>query len=263
MDKVSTAEEAISHVRDGSLVALNFWGPGSPYFLWRALVAHSAKDLIICTNNYLPRSDALKDKGSTDPGAIVDKTNKIIAPFAAIREEESSSGKEIIRRVNEGTLKFESMSHGILMDRLYAGAMKLGGFYSPIGVGTVVEEGKEKRFIDGIEYIFEKPIAPDIGLIKATKADTNGNLIYTGTARAANPMIAMASKFTIAEVFEIVEPGDLDPEMIVTPGIFIDKVVKIPEDDLESKQRRIELVMERIKYRQEREAEKQAQGGES
>jgi len=261
MDKVSSVEEAISSVQDGSLVALNFWGPGSPYYLWRALVAHSAKDLTICTNNYVPRPDALKEKGSTDPGAIIDKTNKIIAPFAAIREGESSSALEIIRRVKEGSLKFESMSHGILMDRLYAGAMKLGGFYSPIGVGTVVEEGKEKRTIDGIEYIFEKPIAPDIGLIKATKADTHGNLIYTGTARAANPMIAMAAKFTIAEVFEIVEPGDLDPERIVTPGVFIDKIVQIPEDDLESRQRRLEMIMERIKYRQQREAEKLAERG--
>jgi len=249
MDKVSTAAEAITQVQDGALVALNFWGPGSPYYLWRALVAHKAKNLTICTNNYVPRPDALKEKGSTDPAAIIDKTHKIIAPFAAIREGEASSADEIIRRVKDGSLKFESMSHGILMDRLYAGAMKLGGFYSPIGVGTVVEEGKEKRTINGIEYLFEEPISPDVGLIKATKADTHGNLIYTGTSRAANPMIAMASRFTIAEVFEIVEPGELDPEMIVTPGIFIDKIVKIPEDDLESRQRRMELVMERIKYR--------------
>ena len=262
MDKVSTAAEAISNIRDNALVAANFWGPGSPYYLWRALVAHHAKDLTICTNNYVPRPDALKEKGSSDPAALIDRTKKIIAPFAAIRQGEASSADEIIRRVKDGSLKFESMSHGILMDRLYAGAMGLGGFYSPIGVGTVVEEGKEKRLINGIEYLFEEPIVPDVGLIKATKADKHGNLVYTGTSRAANPMIAMASKFTIAEVFEIVEPGELDPEMIVTPGIFIDKIVRIPVDDIESRQRRIELVMERIKYRQQREAEK-AQGGVS
>lgn len=263
MDKVLTATEAMANVQDGAIVATNFWGPGSPYYLWRALVAHGAKNLTICTNNYVPRPDALKEKGSSDPADLIDDTDRIIAAFAAIREGEASSADEIIRRVKNGSLKFESMSHGILMDRLYAGAMKLGGFYSPIGIGTVVEEGKEKRTINGVEYLFEEPIAPDVGLIKATKADKHGNLIYTGTSRAANPMIAMASKYTIAEVFEIVEPGELDPEMIVTPGIFIDRIVKIPEDSLDSRTRRIELVMERIKYRQEREAEKLAERGVS
>ena len=261
MDKISTAAEAMSNVKNGSLVAANFWGPGSPFYLWRALMEHDVKDLTVCTNNYVPKPDALKDKGSVDPAGLIDKTDRIIAAFAAIREGEASAADEIIRRVHDGSLKFESMSHGILVDRLYAGAMKLGGFYSPLGIGTVVEEGKEKRTIDGIEYLFEKPIAPDVGLVKAAKADTRGNLVYTGTARAGNPLIAMASKYTIAEVFDIVEPGELDPEMIVTPGIFVDKIVRIPEDDLESMQRRMELVLERIKHRQEREAEKLAERG--
>ncbi len=260
IEKVSTAMEAISRVQDGSMVALNLWGPGSPYYLWRALVAHKAKDLTICSNNYVPTPDALTKKGTPDVAALLDKTKKIIAGFAHIKPGGASAVDEIIRRVHEGSLTFESLSYGILMDRLYAGAMGLGGFYSPIGIGTFIEEGKEKRVINGIEYLFEYPIKLDVGLIKATKADILGNLVYTGTARGVNTMIAMASQYTIAEVFDIVEPNELDPERIGTPGIFIDKIVKIPEDDLESRERRIEQLRDRIKYKQQRAAAKSQRG---
>ncbi len=155
IEKVSTSMEAISNVQDGSVVALNLWGPGSPYYLMRALVAHKAKDLTLCSNNYVPTPDALKKRGTPDVAALLDKTNKIIAGFAHINPGGASAANEIIQRVHAGSLKFESLSHGILMDRLYAGAMGLGGFYSPIGLGTFIEEGKEKRVIDGIEYLFE------------------------------------------------------------------------------------------------------------
>lgn len=119
--------------------------------------------------------------------------------------------------------------------------MGLGGFYSPIGLNTVVERGKEKRVINGKEYLFEKPIRPDIGLIKAHTADKLGNLIYRGTSKGSNPIMAMASKLTIAEVFEVVEPGELDPEMVGTPGIYVDRIVRIPDEDVASGQRRQEI----------------------
>jgi 3-oxoacid CoA-transferase A subunit len=105
----------------------------------------------------------------------------------------------------------------------------MGPFYSPVGVGTRVEEGKEKRVFDGKEYLLEYPLKPDFGLVKADKADTYGNLVYRGVSRGLNPIIAMASSVTIAEVDEIVEPGELDPDAIVTPAAFVDRIVEIPE----------------------------------
>jgi len=252
VNKISTSAEAITKIRDGDLVIANFWGPGSPAHLWRALLAHGAKDLTLCINNYVPKADVLREKGTPDPSLILSQTKKIITAFTGIRSEEIKPiADEIDRRVAEGSLTFESMSHGNLIERLYAAALGLGGIYSPVGVGTSVEKGKEKRMINGVEYIFQEPIVPDVGLISAAKADTLGNLVYHGTARASNPIIAMASRYTIAEVLEIVEPGELDPDHIVTPGIFVDRVVLIPDDDPVSKKKRREWVMASIKFRQE------------
>jgi len=256
MNKVSNLAEAIAKVKDGDLIAANFWGPGSPSYLCRAISEHNVKDLTICVNNFVPRADVLVEKGTPDPASFLAQTKKIITAFASTMQDDASVNAEIARRLEEGSLEFESMSHGIMMDRLYAGAMGLGGIYSPIGVDTVIDEGKEKRVIDGIEYIFEKPLRPDVGLIKAEKADTFGNLVYCGTSRASNPVMAMASRYTIAEVFEIVEPGELDPETIVTPGVFVDKIVLVPEDDLFSKNRRVGYIMAGIEYRLQKEAAK-------
>ena len=264
MNKVSTAAEAVERIRDGDLVIANFWGPGSAAHLWRALLAHGAKDLTICINNYVPKADVLREKGTPDPSLILSQTKKIITAFASARlEEVAHIAEEIERRLADGSLEIESISHGNLVERLYAAALGLGGIYSPIGVGTVIEEGKEKRIINGVEYLFQEPIRPDIGLISAAKADTLGNLIYHGTARAINPIIAMASRYTIAEVFEIVEPGALDPDHIVTPGIFVDRVVQIPDDDPVSRKRRLEWIMASIKFREEQEekAEASRKGG--
>ena len=147
-------------------------------------------------------------------------------------------------RIKKGDADLELMSHGILVERIRAGGSGIGGFYSPIGVGTIVEEGKEKRIIDGKEYLFEKPLTSDFGFIRAHKADRMGNLVYRGSGRACNPIIAMASKVTIAEVDEIVETGELDPEVIVTPGIFVDRVVKIPEGGLGSSKEKARILHE-------------------
>jgi len=259
INKVSTASEAMAKVRDGDLVIANFWGPGSPAHLWRALLDHGAKNLTVCINNYVPKADVLREKGTPDPSLILAQTKKIITAFTSVRSDEVSHiADEIEKRLKEGSLEFESMSHGNLVERLYAAALGLGGIYSPIGVGTVIEEGKEKRVIKGIEYLFQEPIKPDVGLISAARADTLGNLIYHGTARAINPIIAMASRYTIAEVFEIVNPGELDPDHIDTPGIFVDRVVLIPDDDPVSKKRRLEWIMASIKFREEQTAKAEA-----
>ena len=262
-DKIATAAEAVADIKDGSLVAANFWGPGTPLYLWRALAEQGAKDLTVCINNYVPRQVELRERGMPDAALLLSQTKKIISPFCSAGRSQVPSAIEIVRRIEEGTLEFESMSHGIFIERLLAGAMGHGGFYSPIGVGTSIEQGRERRVINGVEYIFHEPIVPDVGLVSAAKADKLGNLVYHGTARAANPIIAMASRYTVAEVFELVEPGELDPDTIVTPAAFVDRIVLIPEDDIASKDRRIERLLANMEYRQRRLAEAEAaQGGE-
>jgi 3-oxoacid CoA-transferase A subunit len=119
---------------------------------------------------------------------------------------------------------------GTLAERIRAAKAGLGGVYTPVGVGTVVEEGKETKIIDGKKYMLELPIKADFALIKAHKADRWGNLVYRGSSRTFNETMAGAAKVTIAEVDEIVELGDLDPEEIVTPCVYVDRVVCRPEE---------------------------------
>jgi acetate CoA/acetoacetate CoA-transferase alpha subunit len=263
INKITTADEALSVLRDGMCIAANFWGPGTPNYLWHVLLNKNVKDLTVCVNNYVPKTDVTREKGAPDPSLIISQTRKIISAFTARPRDDLPIMSEIMKRIAEGTLEFESMSHGILIERLMAGALRLGGIYCPIGAGTIIEEEKEKRTINGKEYIFQEPLIPDVGLISAAKADKFGNLIYHGTARANNPIIAMASRYTIAEVFEIVD--ELEPDNIVTPGIFVDRIVLIPADDTASKQRRMEWIRASIAYREQQKldetAEKEATKG--
>jgi len=127
-------------------------------------------------------------------------------------------------------VEVETVSQGTLAERIRMAKAGLGGVYVPIGIGTVMEEGKETKIIDGQKYILELPIKADFALIKAHKADRWGNLVYRKTTRTYNAVMAGAAKVTIAEVDEIVELGELDPEVIVTPGIYVDRVVERPRD---------------------------------
>jgi len=257
--KLVTADEALSPVRDGACIAANFWGPGTPMHLWRALFKLGVKDLTVCINNYVGKIVPLREIGSPDPTLLLSRTRKIISAFSATPKDDPSALTEITRRVTEGSLEFESVSHGILIERLLAGALRQGGFFSPIGLGTTIEEGKEKRLINGVEYVLQEPLVPDVGLVAAAKADTLGNLVYHGTARANNPIIAMASRYTVAEVFEVVEPGELDPDQILTPGIFIDRVVRIPPDDVASRERRMEWIRASVAYREQKKLDEAAE----
>jgi len=244
VSKICTAGEAMAIVDDGDMIAAHNWGiSGSPGYLFRALVERGVKDLTLCIPNLIPLPEGFVERGLTDPTILIPQLKKIISPFIGARGILSSISETFLSTLaKEGRLEIETSTHGILMERLYAGAMGLGGIYSPVGVGTIIAKSKEKRTIDGVGYIFEKPLRPDVGLIKADKADTLGNLVYRGSARGANPVIAMASKYTIVEVFDVVEPGELEPEMIVTPGVFVDRVVRIPDEDVYSGKRRPELM---------------------
>ncbi len=262
--KVCTAAEAMAEVHDGDMIAAHFWGvAGSPGYLFRALLERGVRDLTVCINNFLPVPQTLGESGFADPTGLLPQIKKIITAFMGTRVFGSLNADFLGTRVEDGTLEIESTTHGVLIERLHAGAMGLGGFYSPIGVGTTVEKGKEKRTIDGVEYIFEEPLRPDVGLVKAARADTRGNLVYRGSARGANPIIAMASRYTIAEVFEIVEPGELDPEMVVTPGVYIDRIVRVPDDDPFSLKRRPDTIQTIVEYALTRLAEEEATAAES
>ena len=133
------------------------------------------------------------------------------------------------RGVNTGQIELEMVSLGTLAERVRAAKAGIGAFYSPTGVGTDIEKGKESRIIDGRKYLLEYPIKADFGLIRAHKGDRWGNLVYRKGSRSINATMAGAARITIAEVDEIVDLGDLDPELIVTPGIYVDRVVARPE----------------------------------
>jgi len=181
--------------------------------------------------------------------SLLPQMKKLVAPFIGGRTFGFLGDDAFDGRLADGTLEIETSSHGVFSERLMAGAMGMGGYYSPIGIGTIMEKGKEKRVIDGVTYLFEKPIRPDVGFVRAKTADKLGHLVYHGTARGSNPNIAMASKLTIAEVDEIVECGELDPEAIVTPGIFVDRIVKVPEDDAMTEEERDEMMKNMLRRR--------------
>jgi len=262
-NKVCTAAEAMAEIHDGDMIAAHFWGvAGSPGYLFRALLERGVRDLTVCMNNFLPVPPTLGEMGFADPTGLLPQIKKIITAFMGTRAFGSMNAEFLGTRVEDGTLEIESTTHGVMIERLHAGAMGLGGFYSPIGVGTTVEKGKEKRTIGGVEYLFEEPLRPDVGLVKAARADTRGNLVYRGSARGANPVIAMASRYTIAEVFEIVELGELDPETVVTPGVYIDRIVRIPDDDPFGLKRRPETIQAIVTYALTRLAEEEAAAAE-
>lgn len=244
--KVCTAAEAMADIHDGDHVAAHSWGvSGTPGYLFRALVERGVKNLTFYCNNFLPSPPGLKDLGLPDSSVtiLLPQLKKIVAAFIGARAFRGIGEEDFLgERLRSGQLEIEISTHGVYMERFHAGAARLGGFYSPVGLNTIIEKGKEKRVIDGREYIFQKPIRPDVALIKAVKADKLGNLIYHGTSRGSNPIIAMAAKLTIVEVDEVVEVGELDPEIIVTPGIFVDRIVRVPDDDTGSAKRKKEIL---------------------
>lgn len=237
-------EEAVADIPDGATIMMFCWGiGGTPQNLIRALYDRGTKNLIIISHNFMPVWIGKHIFSLTDaftPLTLAKQVKKVITSFPGTATLGMTSVLE--ERINKGEVELEIMSHGTFVERVRAGGSGLGGFYTPVGVGTIVEQGKEKRVIDGKEYIFEKPLHADFGFVRAHKADKRGNLVYRGSVRATNPIIAMACDVTIAEVDEIVEVGELDPEVIVTPEIFVHRIVKIPENGLGSKDHRRTLL---------------------
>jgi 3-oxoadipate CoA-transferase alpha subunit len=215
--RVATPADALAGVRDGSTVMIGGFGTaGLPGELVDALVAQGAKDLTIVSNN----------AGNGDAGVAAllaaGRVRKIICSFP--RQVDSWHFDRLYR---SGRLELELVPQGNLAERIRAAGAGIGGFFTPTGYGTELAKGKETRRLDGRWQVFERPIHADLALIKAERGDRWGNLTYRKTARNFGPVMAMAARVTVATVHEVVELGALDPEAVVTPGIFVQRVVQV------------------------------------
>jgi 3-oxoadipate CoA-transferase alpha subunit len=213
----ATLAEAVADIRDGATVLIGGFGlAGQPAKLIDALIAQGAKNLTIVSNN--------AGNGETGLAQLIKqrRVKKILCSFP--RQADSYVFDAAFRA---GEIELEVVPQGNLAERMRAAGAGIGAFYTPTGYGTLLAEGKETRTIEGRNYVLEYPIRGDVALIKALRGDRWGNLVYRKTARNFGPVMATAAKTTIAEVEEIVELGALDPEAIVTPGIFVDRLVEI------------------------------------
>lgn len=215
MSKImNSALECIEDIQDGATLMLGGFGLcGIPENLILALREKGVKNLTCISNN----------AGVNDFGIGLLLQQKQVKKMVSSYVGENDLFEKMVL---SGELEIELVPQGTLSERIRAGGAGIGGFYTPTGYGTLIAEGKETKLIDGKNYILELPLKADFSLIKAYKADTMGNLIYNKTARNFNPMMATAGKITIAEVEEIVEPGTLDPESVVTPGIYVQRLIK-------------------------------------
>jgi 3-oxoadipate CoA-transferase alpha subunit len=209
--------EAVAGIPDGATIMVGGFGTaGQPHELIDALIDQGARDLVIINNN--------AGNGDTGLAALLatGRVRKIICSFP--RQVDSHVFDGLYR---SGKIELELVPQGNLAERIRAAGAGIGGFYTPTAVGTPLAEGKEVRTINGRDYLLEYPLHADFALIKAFKADRWGNLVYRKTARNFGPIMASAAKTTVAQVDTVVELGELDPEAIVTPGLFVQRVVAL------------------------------------
>ncbi len=210
-----TTDEAVAGVEDGSTVLIGGFGmAGMPVDLIDALIRHGATDLTVVSNN--------AGNGDTGLAALLaaGRVRKMVCSFP--RQSDSWVFDALYR---EGKIELEVVPQGNLAERMRAAGAGIGAFFCPTGVGTPLADGKEEREIDGRRYLLEYPIQGDLALIGAHHADRAGNLVYRKTARNFGPVMATAATTVVAQVREIVEVGAIDPEAVVTPGIYVDRVV--------------------------------------
>jgi 3-oxoadipate CoA-transferase alpha subunit len=218
IDKIGeSAAQALADVRDGATVMIGGFGTaGLPDELIAALLDQGARDLVVVNNN--------AGNGDTGLAALLAarRVRKIVCSFP--RQADSHHFDRLYRA---GEIELELVPQGNLAERIRAAGAGIGGFFTPTGYGTELAKGKETREIDGRMYVLESPLHADVAFIKAERGDRWGNLTYRMTARNFGPVMAMAAKTTIATVHEIVPLGSLDPECVVTPGIFVQRIVRI------------------------------------
>ena len=214
---VPSAAAAVADIHDGATVMIGGFGlAGMPAELIDALIAHDARDLTIVNNN--------AGNGETGVAALL-KTRRVRKIICSFPRQADSYVFDALYRA--GDIELELVPQGNLAERIRAAGAGIGAFYTPTGYGTLLAEGKETRRIDGRDYVLEYPIHADFALIKAERGDRWGNLVYRKTARNFGPIMASAARCAIAQVREIVPLGALDPEAIVTPGIFVRRVVEV------------------------------------
>jgi len=227
-------DKAIEEVFDGAIIAHSIFGTASQALnLWEALSRKDVKNLTIVGNMAhsrlpTPQGPHLPTYGPINCILQPGKVKRIITGFTS---HVYGGETEYTREYDAATKNMEviPVPFGNLCTRLEAAACGYGGILTPVGVGTYLEDYCQKMLIDGKEYLLEKPLQPDFGFVKAWKADKLGNLVYKRMMRTENPLVARASKVTIAEVLEIVEPGELDPDEIHTPFPYVDRIVKVPK----------------------------------
>ena len=219
IDKIAASvADALAGVRDGATVLIGGFGTsGIPGELIEGLLEQGAKDLTVVNNN--------AGNGDTGLAALLaaGRVRKIICSFP--RQADSHVFDGLYR---SGKIELELVPQGNLAERLRAAGAGIGAFFGPSSYGTPLADGKETREIDGRHYVLEYPIRGDVALIKAERGDRWGNLVYRKAARNFGPVMAMAAERTIASVYDIAQLGELDPESVVTPGIFVSRIVKIP-----------------------------------
>lgn len=216
---LDSVDEAVRGIEDGSTVLVGGFGfAGMPFDLIDGLIRQGARDLTIVSNN--------AGNGDVGLAALLQagRVRKVICSFP--RQSDSYVFDGLYRA---GKIELEVVPQGNLAERMRAAGAGIGAFYCPTAVGTPLAEGKETRTIDGREYLLEYPIKGDVALISAHRADTMGNLVYRKTARNFGPVMATAATTTIVQVGGVVAAGELDPEAVVTPGIHVDRVVRVEE----------------------------------
>ena len=230
---IGSAAEAVSEIHDGATVMIGGFGEaGSPIELIHALIDHGAKNLTVISNN----------TGSGHVGLAALIENKQVAKTICSFPRTANS-KVFPELYNAGKIELELVPQGTLAERIRAGGAGIPAFYTPASVNTPLAEGKEPRVFNEQEYVLEYGIKADFALVKAETADRYGNLLYHATARNFGPIMCTASKVTIVQAKKIVEPGQIDPETVITPGIFVQKVIEIRKPADES-----QLVEEKLSY---------------
>jgi len=214
----ASVDEAVAGIEDGSTVLVGGFGmAGMPVDLIDALIRQGATDLTVVSNN--------AGNGDTGLAALLatGRVRKVVCSFPRQADSWVFDGLYLA-----GRIELEVVPQGNLAERMRAAGAGIGAFFCPTGVGTPLAEGKETRVIDGRTYVLEHPIKGDVALIKAHVADRMGNLVYRKTARNFGPVMATAAATTVVQVSEVLEPGAIDPEAVVTPGIYVDRVVAVP-----------------------------------
>ncbi len=230
---IRSAAEAVSKIHDGASVMIGGFGEaGSPIELIHALIKHGSKDLTVISNN--------AGNGHVGLAALIEagRVRKIVCSFP-----KSSNSTVFTEFYKRGAIELELVPQGTLAARIQAGGSGIPAFYTPTGVGTILAKGKEEREFNGKKAILELALTADFALVAANIADIYGNLTYRYTGRNFGPLMCMAAKHTIVQARKVVEPGGIDPEIVITPGIFVDQILEVPNPAHES-----ELIAKGVRY---------------